>query len=93
MSYNLYMGDFDDILKKKFNQMGIGRQVEAVGVVEQATKEISKYIPKGDFEVVSFNRGTLKVKVANSVVANEILYHKKDLISGVPAIKFFRTYY
>jgi hypothetical protein len=66
------MGDFDDILKKKINQMGIGRQVEAVGVVEQAAKEIAKYIPQEDFEVVSFNRGTLKIKVANSVVANEV---------------------
>jgi len=84
------MGDFDDILKKKFNQMGIGRQVEAVGVVEQATKEIAKYIPQEDFEVVSFNRGTLKIKVANSVVANEIqlyLNKIKKEISGIKSIR------
>ena len=87
------MGDFADILKKKINQMGIGRQVEAVGVVEQATKEIAKYIPQEDFEVISFNRGTLKIKVASSVVANELQHHKKDLTRGVPAIKFLRTYY
>jgi hypothetical protein len=66
------MGDFDDILKKKLNQMGIGRQVEAVGVVERATTAIAKIIPQEDFEVISFNRGTLKVKVANSAVASEL---------------------
>ena len=66
------MGNFDDILKKKINQMGIGRQMEAVGVVEQATTEIAKYIPREDFEVISFNRGTLKIKVTSSAVANEI---------------------
>lgn len=66
------MGNFDDILQKKINQMGIGRQVEAVGVVEQAAKEIAKYIPTEDFEVVSFNRGTLKVRVQSAAVASEI---------------------
>lgn len=59
--------------------MGIERQVEAVGVVEQAQKEIGKYIPEEDFEVISFNRGTLKVKVKSSVVANEINLKKKEI--------------
>jgi len=81
------MGDFDDILKKKLNQMGIGRQVEAVGVVERATEEIAKIIPREDFEVVSFNRGTLKVKVANSVVANEITAQKNRVINNLEQVK------
>jgi len=44
--------------------MGASRQVEAAGVVEAAQKELEKYVPAEDFEVISFNRGTLKIKVA-----------------------------
>jgi hypothetical protein len=66
------MGNLGEILQKKIRQMGAERQVEAAGVVEAAQKEIAKYIPEEDFEVVSFNRGTLKVKVKNSVVASEL---------------------
>jgi len=66
------MGNLGEILQKKIRQMGAERQVEAAGVVEAAQKEIAKYIPEEDFEVISFNRGTLKVKVKNSVVASEL---------------------
>lgn len=66
------MGNLESILKKKIKEMGAERQVEAAGVVEAAQKEIAKYIPKEDFEVISFNRGTLKVKVKSSVVASEL---------------------
>lgn len=66
------MGNLDDALKKHAKRFGIDRQVEAVGIVERAQKEIAKYIPEEDFEVISYNRGTLKVKVVSSVVANEL---------------------
>lgn len=66
------MGNLGDVLKKKINRMGISRQVEAAGIVEKARKEIAKYIPEEDFEVISYNRGTLKVKAKSSVVASEI---------------------
>lgn len=85
------MGNFDDILKKKINQMGIGRQVEAVGVVERAREEIAKYLPAEDFEVISFNRGTLKVKVSSSVVANELQFITSDLKNAIKELKSLKT--
>ena len=63
--------------------MGAERQVEAAGVVEAAQKEIAKYIPKEDFEVVSFNNGVLKIKVSNAVVANEILIKIKNSMKKI----------
>jgi len=66
------VGNLGDILKQRIKAMGAERQVEAAGVVEAAQKEIAKYIPEEDFEVVSFNRGTLKVRVKSSVVASEL---------------------
>jgi hypothetical protein len=73
------MGNLDNVLKKKMKGLGISRQVEAAGVVEKATEEIAKFIPREDFEVVSFNRGTLKIKAKSSVVANEIQSKSKSL--------------
>ena len=78
------MGNFDDILKKKLNSLGISRQVEAAGVVEAARKEIAKFIPEEDFEVVSFNRRILKINTSSAVVANEIILNSD---------KFFLTKY
>lgn len=66
------MGNLGDALQKSINRLGVARQVEAVGVVERATEEIARFVPREDFEVVSFNRGTLKIKAANAVVASEI---------------------
>jgi len=66
------MGNLGEILQQKIKDMGATRQVEAAGVVEAAQKELEKFIPADDFEVVSFNRGTLKIKAKNSVVASEI---------------------
>lgn len=66
------MGNIGEELKKSLNKLGITRQVEAVGVVEQAREEIAKYIPAEDFEVISFKNGTLKIATKSSVVANEI---------------------
>lgn len=66
------MGNLGDSLKKHAERHGIARQIEAVDVIEKATEEIAKFVPKEDFEVVSFNRGALKIKVKSSVVASEI---------------------
>jgi hypothetical protein len=82
------MGNLGEILQKKIRQMGAERQVEAAGVVEAAQKEIAKYIPEEDFEVVSFNRGILKVKVKNSVVASEIqMINHKLKSNAIKSIK------
>lgn len=84
------MGNLGDALQKSINRLGVARQVEAVGVVEQATAEIAKHIPTEDFEVVSFNRGTLKVKVANSAAANELQYKSNDIKRTISEIKNIR---
>lgn len=84
------MGNLGDALQKSINRLGVSRQVEAVGVVEKASEEIAKFIPREDFEVVSFNRGTLKIKAANSAVASEIsLQRSKIKIMKVKNIKIF----
>jgi hypothetical protein len=85
------MGNLGDILDKKISQLGIGRQVEAVGVVEIAQIEIAKIIPKEDFEVISFNGGVLKVKVANSSVSSEISLRLESLRRKIPEIKRIRV--
>lgn len=79
------MGNLGEILKNRIQKMGATRQVEAAGIVEAAQREISKYVPEEDFEVVSFNRGTLKIKAKNAVVASEInrVYGHKPLIKDV----------
>jgi len=66
------LGNLEEVLRKKIKQMGAERQVEAAGVVEAAQKELAKYIPEEDFEVISFNRGALKIRARSSVVASEI---------------------
>jgi len=84
------MGNLGEILKKKIKSMGVERQVEAAGVVEAAQKEIAKYIPEEDFEVVSFNRGTLKIKVNSSSAASELQMAshkiKKEMIKNLKII-------
>lgn len=66
------MGNLGDSLQKHAKRLGIEKQVEAVGVVEKATEEIAKYIPREDFEVISFKDGVLKITVNSSAAASEI---------------------
>lgn len=79
------MGNLDDILSKKIKQLGIERQVDAVGVVEKAQKEIAKYIPEDDFEVVSYKNYTLKISVQSAAVASEISGHKNEILKKTQA--------
>jgi len=81
------MGNLDNILRKKLKSLGVERQVEAAGVVEIATAEIAKYIPREDFEVISFKNKTLKVSAVSSVVANELLLAKPKIIERIEAVK------
>lgn len=81
------MGNLGDALQKSINRLGVSRQVEAVGVVEKATEEIAKFIPREDFEVISFNRGTLKIKATNSAVASEISFINKKIKSARTGVK------
>ena len=77
------MGNIDNVLKKKIKQLGIERQVEAAGMVEKATAEIAKYIPKEDFEVISFKNGILKVSVKSSSAANELQLNSAEVIKNL----------
>jgi hypothetical protein len=67
------MGNLGDVLKKHAKRLGIDRQVEAVRVVEKTTKIIAKYIPREDFEVVSFKDGALKIWTQSSSASAEIM--------------------
>ena len=73
------MGNLGDILSKKIKSLGIERQVEAADVCERAIEEIAKFIPREDFEVVSFNRETLTVSVKASAVATELRLNQKKI--------------
>jgi hypothetical protein len=66
------MGNLGDSLQKHAKRLGISRQVEAVGVVEAATKEIEKYVDSDQFEVISFKDGVLKIGVDSASAKNEI---------------------
>lgn len=77
------MGNLDNVLKKKIRSLGIARQVEAAGVVEAATAEIAKYIPREDFEVISFKNGVLKLGVASSATASELQLIKEKVIGAL----------
>jgi hypothetical protein len=77
------MGNLGGILKEHAERLGIKKQVEAVGIVEKATEEIAKYIPRGDFEVVSFKGGALKVCANSASAAAEINQSATQIIKDV----------
>lgn len=81
------MGNFDDLLKKHAKRLGIERQVEAVGVVEKATVEISRIVPREDFKVVSFKDGVLRVAVCSSVVASELNTQSRYVTQRITEVK------
>ena len=81
------VGDIEETLTKRLNQLGIRRQVDAAGVVEAAEKEIAKILPREDFEVISFKNGTLKVFTASSPAANELQLSSAKIHKTSPSIK------
>lgn len=84
------MGNIEDTLAKRMNQLGIKRQIDAAGVVEAAGKEIAKILPREDFEVISFKEGALKVYASSSSAANEVSLHKNQLFIKISKIKRLR---
>jgi hypothetical protein len=68
------MGNISAELEKSLNRLGIKRQVEAVGLVEKTENLIAEKFPREDFQVVSFNRGTLKIVVASAPMASEMQF-------------------
>lgn len=85
------MGNLGDILKQRIKAIGAERQVEAAGIVEAATKEIAKYIPREDFKVISFNRGVLKVGVSSSSVSSEINFNKEKIKKEIESVQNIKT--
>lgn len=77
------MGNLDNILKKKIKSLGIERQVEAVGVVEAATEEIAKLMPKEDFEIVSFKDGVIKIYTNSSEASSEIQLRSAEILKNL----------
>lgn len=84
------MSNLQDVIAKKMERMGISRQVEAVGVVERATAEIAKLIPRDDFRVISYKDGVLRVYFISATVASEVFAQKSSLLKkiGVSKIKY-----
>lgn len=80
------MGNLEDLLKKHAKRLGIDRQVEAVGVVEEATKIIAKYISREDFEVISFKDHKLKIYVSSPVVANQMSLYSSQIIKDMSLV-------
>jgi hypothetical protein len=81
------MSNISNELEKILNRRGIKRQVEAVGVVEEATAEVAKFIDPQDFEVISFKEGLLKIKANSSVVACEIQMATPKILNSSQLIK------
>jgi hypothetical protein len=75
------MSNFENILSKRIQELGIERQVEAVGVVEDAVKVIAEILPRQDFEVISFKDGVLKVAVASCAAASELQISSAKVIA------------
>jgi hypothetical protein len=66
------MGNISVELEKSLNRLGIKRQVDAVGVVEKVSNYLGELFPREDFEVISFNRGTVKIATKSGALASEI---------------------
>lgn len=77
------MGNLGESLAKRIKQLGIERQVEAAGLVEAATAEISNYLAKEDFEVISFKEGILKVVTTSSSAASELNLNSYQVIKNL----------
>lgn len=85
------MSNIGKELEKALNRRGIKRQVEAVGVVEVAQKEVAQFIAPEDFEVISFKDGVLKIKAESSVVACEIQMALPKILKSSDLIKKIRV--
>ena len=51
------MGNLGGLLAQRLEDLGIKKEVEAVGVVEEAEKRIEKIVPKEEFEMISLEEG------------------------------------
>ena len=80
--------DLKDILEKKMNSLGIGKQVTASQVCDAYNKAVVEIFGKEilkDTEAISFNKGILKVRVSSSSLSQEIQGRSKDILLEIKA--------
>ncbi len=73
-----------NLFKKRLETLGIARQVDAAIVVSDVQRIIEDNLPSGAHEnvqVVSFNRGVLKISTSSSAWAAEVQNIKELIIS------------
>ncbi len=78
--------DFKDILKKQLNKKGLAKSVQAALVCDALEEWIDKNLPqdlKKDLEVISFRDGVLKVRVASSVISQELKLKHSDILEYI----------
>jgi len=77
------------LFEKRLRKMGIKRQVESALDCEEFNAAVKKIL--GDdgarnIEAISFNKGTLKVKTANSIWGQELFLKKEKLLRDVEEV-------
>jgi hypothetical protein len=68
------MSDLEDVLKKRLNQLGIKKQVEAsliVKAVQDDLKEIFGPETEQNLKVISYKKGLIKIAARTNAWANE----------------------
>lgn len=72
----------NSLFKKRLEQLGIKKQVDASMIVENAQKKLFEIFgnrAEQNLQVVSFRKGTLKIAAKNSAWANECQGHLLEL--------------
>jgi len=76
------VNDLSGIFRKKLNQLGIKKQVDAAMICEAFNKSVSKVFgEEGEKNVraISFRNGALKIGVTSSIWANEVNARSQEL--------------
>ena len=89
------MNDLSETFKKRLNQLGIKKQVDAAMVCEEfdaAVLEVFGEMGKKNVKAISYKNNCLKVGVSSSSWASEINLRRLDLANGLElSLKFELT--
>lgn len=75
-----------EVLSKKFNQMGIGKSITAALVCEKFDELALGILGKTiavETKAVSFKDNVLMVQTSSPVIAQEIKLHEQDILEAV----------
>ena len=75
-----------NLLNKSINKAGIGRQMEATQVVEQADRVLRQILSQPVYEKikpVSFKDGMLTIACLNSVAAQEVKLMQREIVEKI----------